>query len=64
MHIAPSSDHSLLTSNLPFELILRKFEFVFWCLVWECCTFQKIDENSFKYYNFKHFVDAVHMIIY
>ena len=48
MYIAPSSDHSLLTPNLPFKVILREFEVVFWCLEWECCTFQKIDENSFK----------------
>ena len=43
VYIAPSSDHSLLTSNLLFTVILRKFEVVFWCLEWECCTFQKID---------------------
>ena len=48
MHIAPSSDHSLLTLNLPFNVILRKFEIVSRCLEWEWCTFQKIDENSFK----------------
>ena len=48
MYIAPSSDHSLLIPNLPFKVILRKFEVVFWCLEWECCTFQKTDENSFK----------------
>ena len=33
--IAPSSDHSLLTLNLPFKVILRRFEIVFWCLEWE-----------------------------
>ena len=48
MNKDPSSDHSLLTLNLPFEVILRWCEVVFWCLEWECCTFQKIDENSFK----------------
>ena len=31
-----------------FKVILRQFEVVFRCLEWECCTFQKIDENSFK----------------
>ena len=41
MFIAPSSDHSLLTLNLPFKVILRRFEVVFWCLECECCTFQK-----------------------
>ena len=34
-------DHSLLTPNLPFKLILRRFEFASWCLIWECCTFWK-----------------------
>ena len=29
MYIAPSSDHSLLVINLPFKLILRRFEFCF-----------------------------------
>ena len=48
MCIAPSSGHSLLTLNLSFKMILRKFEVVFWCLEWECCTFQKIVENLFK----------------
>ena len=49
MYIAPSSDHSMLTPHLPFNVILRKFEVVFWCLEWECCTFQKIyDFSSFK----------------
>ena len=32
MYKAPSSDHSLLTLNLPFKVILRKFDVVFWCL--------------------------------
>ena len=43
MYTAPSSDHSLLTLNLPFKVIWG----CFLCLEWECCTFQKIDENSF-----------------
>ena len=48
MYTAPSSDHSYsLTLNLPFKVILRKFE-VFWSLEWEWCTFQKIDETSLK----------------
>ena len=29
MYIAPSSDHALLNLNLPFKLILRRFEVVF-----------------------------------
>ena len=29
-------------------MILRKFEVVFKYLKWECCTFRKTDENSFK----------------
>ena len=48
MYIAPSSGHILLNFNMPFKLILRRFEVVFWCLEWECCTFWKIDGNSFK----------------
>ena len=37
-----------LTLICLFKLILRRFEVVFWCLEWECCTFWKIDGNSFK----------------
>ena len=48
MYIAPSSGHIFLKLNMPFKLILRRFEVVFWCLEWECCTFWKIDGNSFK----------------
>ena len=51
VYIASSSDHSLLTLNLPFKVILRKFEVVFWCLEWEWWTFQKIYKNSFKLTN-------------
>ena len=43
-----SSGHSLLNLKMPFKLILRRFEVIFWCLEWECCTFYKIDESSFK----------------
>ena len=46
MYIAPSSDHSLMTLNLPFMVLIRRCEVVFWFLEWECCTFQKNDENS------------------
>ena len=48
IHVAPSSGHISLNCNMPFKLILRSFEVVFWCLEWECCTFWKIDGNSFK----------------
>ena len=48
MYIAPSSGHISLNFNMPFKLILRRFEVVFWCLEWECCTFWKTDGNSFK----------------
>ena len=48
MYIAPSSDCSLVTPHLPFKVILQRFKVVFWCLEWKCCTFQKIDENSFQ----------------
>ena len=42
--VAPSNDRSLLTLILPFWGGLRLFSDV--CMEWECCTFQKIDENS------------------
>ena len=42
MYIAPSSDHSLLTLNLPFKGILRGFEV---CLPLQL---QKIDDSSCK----------------
>ena len=48
MYIAPSSGHISLNFNMPFKFILRRFEVVFWCLEWECCTFWKIDGNSLK----------------
>ena len=48
MYIAPSSGNISLNFNMPFKFILRSFEVVFWCLEWECCTFWKIDGNSFK----------------
>ena len=47
-YMAPSSGHISLNLNMPFKFILRRFEVVFWCLEWECCTFWKIDGNSFK----------------
>ena len=52
MYIAPSSGHISLNFNMPFKLILRRFEVVFWCLDWECCTFWKIDGNLFKSTNY------------
>ena len=36
--LAPSSGHISLNFKIPFKLILRRFEVVFWCLEWECCT--------------------------
>ena len=40
-----------------FKLILRRFQVVFWCLEWECCTFWKIAEIHLNppilYYGFK-----------
>ena len=47
-YIAPSSGHELMNLDLPFKLILRRFEVVFWCVEWVCCTFWKINGNSFK----------------
>ena len=46
--IASSSGRIYLNLKLPFKLILRSFEVVFWCLEWECCPSWKIDRNSFK----------------
>ena len=48
MYIAPSTGYEWLKLNLPFELTLRRFEVVFCRLECECCTFSKIDGNSFK----------------
>ena len=48
MHIAPSSGHISLNCNMPFKLFLEMCEVVYWCLEWECCTFWKIDGNSYK----------------
>ena len=47
MYVAPSSGHISFKCNMPFKLILRRFEVVFWCLEWECCTFWKIDQWKF-----------------
>ena len=52
-YMAPSSDHPLLTLKLPFKVILRRFQAVFWCLELERCAFQKTDENSFKSANYE-----------
>ena len=53
MYIAPSSGHELFNSNLHFNLIQRKLKVVFWYLGYkECCTFWKIDGNSFKSTNY------------
>ena len=48
MYIPPSSGEPLPHINLPLNGFVRRFEVVFWCLEWECCTFWKIYENSFK----------------
>ena len=53
MYKDPSSDGSLVTLNLPFKVILRRFDVVFWCL-WECenaALFKPNDENSLKFTN-------------
>ena len=56
MYIAPSSD-------LLFKVTLWRFEEVFWCLEWECCIFQKIDENSFKSNNTIWTMALIHNLI-
>ena len=48
MHGSLFSGHALLNLNLPFRFIQRRFEFVFWCLERECCSFWKTDGNSFR----------------
>ena len=48
MYMTPSSDHSLITPNLSYKVILWNFGVVFWCLEWDHCTFQMTDKNSFK----------------
>ena len=51
---AYDADHSSADQVLDPQMmsywkgILRRFEVVFWCLEWQCCTFQKIDEDLFK----------------
>ena len=42
MYIPPSSGEPLPSVNLPFKWIVRRFEVVFWCLEWECCTFERL----------------------
>ena len=50
MYIAPSSGHTSFNFNMPFKLILRSCEVVFWCLEWKYCTFLKgIDGNPFQF---------------
>ena len=44
MYIAPSSGHISLYVNMPFTLILRRFEVVFWCLEWEAALFERLME--------------------
>ena len=51
VHVAPSSDPFIgdpQSLSLPFKVILnlRRFEVIFWCLEWECCTFQTTVDNS------------------
>ena len=35
-----------------FKVILRKFEFVFWCVEWECCTFQLYWQKFIQFYQY------------
>ena len=44
MYKASSCNCPLQTLNLPLKMILRRFEIVYRCLKWECCTFQKTDK--------------------
>ena len=59
MYIAPSSGHISLDFNMPFKMILRRFEVVFWCLEWECCTFERLGEIHLNppilYYGFNSY---------
>ena len=48
MYRAASSGHISLNFNMPFKFILRRFEVVFWCLEWDCCTLWETDGKSFK----------------
>ena len=43
MYIAPSSGHISLNFNMPFKLILRRFQVVFWYLEWELMLFSLKD---------------------
>ena len=42
MYIASPSHYSWLTLNMPFRVILRRFEVVFWCIEWECWLFKRL----------------------
>ena len=67
MYIAPSSGHISFNCNMPFKLILRRCEVVFWwctCLEWECCTFWKIDGNSLKSTNKYYMYTCTHVTYY
>ena len=55
MYTASSSCHKLVNLNLPFELILRMFEVVFWCLEWECSTFWKIGGNFIQVHQYQYY---------
>ena len=59
MYIAPSSGHISLNFIMPFKLILRRFEVVFWCLEWECSTFWKIDGNWIKSLTLAFLIGAI-----
>ena len=51
MYVAPSSDHSLLTLNLPFKVNLRRFEVVrLFSDVWSenVALFVHVDFCNFK----------------
>ena len=51
MYIAPSSGEPLPNINWTCKWIVRRFEVVFWCLEWECCTLFK-STNTIFYYGF------------
>ena len=54
IYIVPSSECSLLILSLSLKVIPKRFDIVFWCLKWECCTFKrfmKIHWNPPNVYN-------------
>ena len=60
MYIAPSNGHSLLNINVPFKVILWRFEVVFYYLEWESCTFLK---DWWKFIHIHQYYNLANLIL-